>query len=179
MCTDSDIQIFLLYASFSGGPSDKEPACHCRRCKRLSFDLWVGKSPWRRAWQPTPIFLPAESHGQRNRQATVHRVAESQTQFSTHSACIFILVVKVQGPATCPLPYWVWLGFGNVLACPRTLTPKILLMWQAHRYRFFGFTFLKNHFVISEVSESFLSPLLSQFWYLYIIYYRPSFRVPS
>ena len=32
----------------------------------------------------------------------VHRVAESQTQFSTHSACIFILVVKVQGPATLP-----------------------------------------------------------------------------
>ena len=27
---------------------------------------WVGKVPWRRAWQPTPIFLPGESHGQRS-----------------------------------------------------------------------------------------------------------------
>ena len=27
---------------------------------------WVGKIPWRRAWQPTPIFLPGESHGQRS-----------------------------------------------------------------------------------------------------------------
>ena len=27
---------------------------------------WVGKIPWRRAWQPTPVFLPGESHGQRN-----------------------------------------------------------------------------------------------------------------
>ena len=28
------------------------------------FNPWVGKIPWRRAWQPTPIFLPGESHGQ-------------------------------------------------------------------------------------------------------------------
>ena len=35
----------------------------CRRLKRLGFDPWVGKIPWRRAWQPTPVFLPGESHG--------------------------------------------------------------------------------------------------------------------
>ena len=29
------------------------------------FDPWVGKIPWRRAWQPTPVFLSGESHGQR------------------------------------------------------------------------------------------------------------------
>ena len=33
--------------------------------ERPGFDPWVGKIPWRRAWQPTPIFLPGESHGQR------------------------------------------------------------------------------------------------------------------
>ena len=27
---------------------------------------WVRKIPWRRAWQPTPVFLPGESHGQRS-----------------------------------------------------------------------------------------------------------------
>ena len=27
---------------------------------------WVGKIPWRRKWQPTPVFLPGESHGQRS-----------------------------------------------------------------------------------------------------------------
>ena len=27
------------------------------------LDPWVGKIPWRRAWQPTPVFLPGESHG--------------------------------------------------------------------------------------------------------------------
>ena len=29
------------------------------------FDSWVEKIPWRRKWQPTPVFLPGESHGQR------------------------------------------------------------------------------------------------------------------
>ena len=36
------------------------------RCKRLGFDSWVTKSPWRRKWQPTPVFLPGECHGQRS-----------------------------------------------------------------------------------------------------------------
>ena len=36
--------------------------------------------PWTRAWQPAPIFLPGESHGQRSLTGyTVHRVAKSQT----------------------------------------------------------------------------------------------------
>ena len=30
------------------------------------FDPWVGKVPWRRKWQPTPVFLPGEPHGQRS-----------------------------------------------------------------------------------------------------------------
>ena len=50
---------------FPSGTSGKEPACQLRRCKRHGFDLWVGKIPWGRAWQPTPVFLPGESHGQR------------------------------------------------------------------------------------------------------------------
>ena len=33
------------------------------RCKRPGIDPWVRKIAWRRVWQPTPIFLPGESHG--------------------------------------------------------------------------------------------------------------------
>jgi len=44
----------------------KELACQCRRHKRRRFNPWIGKIPWRRKWQPTPVFLPGESHGQRN-----------------------------------------------------------------------------------------------------------------
>ena len=43
--------------------SRKESACQCRR---HVFDPWIGKTPWRRAWQPAPLFLPGESHGQRS-----------------------------------------------------------------------------------------------------------------
>ena len=38
----------------------------CKRYRRLKFDPWVGKIPWRRAWLPTPAFLPGEFHGQRS-----------------------------------------------------------------------------------------------------------------
>ena len=46
--------------------SGKEPACQCRRHRSHGFDPWVRKILWRRAWQPTPVFLPGESHGQRS-----------------------------------------------------------------------------------------------------------------
>ena len=57
---------YMLDMGFLGDTSGKEPACQCRGCKRRSFAPWVGKIPWRRAWQPTPGFLPGDSHGQRS-----------------------------------------------------------------------------------------------------------------
>ena len=38
----------------------------CMQRRRCRFDPWVRKIPWRRAWQPTPVFFPGESHGQRS-----------------------------------------------------------------------------------------------------------------
>ena len=55
------IPAVCLYLGFPGGASGKEPACQCRRRKRCRFDPWVAKIPWRRVWQPTPVFLPGES----------------------------------------------------------------------------------------------------------------------
>jgi len=46
--------------------SSTESTCQCRSYRRQGFDLWVGKIPWRRKWQPTPVFLPGKSHGQRS-----------------------------------------------------------------------------------------------------------------
>ena len=34
--------------------------------KGCRFNPWVRMTPWRRAWQPTPVFLPGESHEQRS-----------------------------------------------------------------------------------------------------------------
>jgi len=41
----------------------KESAYQCRRC---GFDPWSRKIPWRRKWQPIPLFLLGKSHGQRS-----------------------------------------------------------------------------------------------------------------
>ena len=55
-----------LFVYTSGLPwwlSDKESTCQCRR---HGFDPWVEKIPWRRKWQPIPVFLPGKSHGQKS-----------------------------------------------------------------------------------------------------------------
>ena len=67
---------------FPGGASGKGLTCQCRRCKRLGCDPWVGKIPWRRAWQPTPVLLPGESHRQRSLAGCSAGAAESQTRLS-------------------------------------------------------------------------------------------------
>ena len=56
----------LSAPGFPGSTSGKEHACPCKRHKRHKFNPWVGKILWRRAWQPIPIFLPGELHGQRS-----------------------------------------------------------------------------------------------------------------
>ena len=50
---------------FLGGAVGRESTCQFWRCKKHRFDLWVEKTPWRRKWQPTPVFLPGKYHGQR------------------------------------------------------------------------------------------------------------------
>ena len=67
--TESELGMYCLWdwgqrGKWPGGASGKEPACQCRRHKRPGFDPWVEKIPWKRTRQPTPIFLPGESHGQ-------------------------------------------------------------------------------------------------------------------
>ena len=57
ICTTYCINII-----YSDGSNGKESACNVGDL----VDSWVGKIPWRRAWQPTPVFLPGASHGQRN-----------------------------------------------------------------------------------------------------------------
>ena len=78
-CTDilSKSNIFL------DGTSDEEPARQWGRLKRCRLNPWVGKVPWRREWQPTPVFLPGKSHGQRS--LAGYGITKSWTQLSTHS----------------------------------------------------------------------------------------------
>ena len=50
-----------------------------RRCRRQGFDPWVRKILWRRKWRPVSVFLSGKPHGRTTKQATIHRVAESDT----------------------------------------------------------------------------------------------------
>ena len=56
----------LLRPGFPGGSVCKEPTCNSGDIGRLEFIPQVGKISWWRAWQPTPVFLPGGSHGQRS-----------------------------------------------------------------------------------------------------------------
>ena len=61
------ILIYNIYLyierDFPGGSDGKSICLHCRIPQ---FDPWFGKILWRRKWQPTPVFFPGKSHGQRS-----------------------------------------------------------------------------------------------------------------
>ena len=87
--------------------SCKESACQCRGHR---FDPWVGKIPWRRDWQPTPIFLPRESHGQRSlvgcyqwgckeSHTTEHAHMQTPTNIQTHTHLYSVFKVFYLGPS--------------------------------------------------------------------------------
>ena len=74
--------LYIIVLTFVGFPwwfSGKESTCQCRRCM---FDPWVGKNPWRKKFQPTPVFLPGKSHGQRRLAGCSPWGHKSQTQLT-------------------------------------------------------------------------------------------------
>ena len=88
------ISVYIL-SGFWGGVSGKEPTCQCRRCKRLRFNPWVRKIPWRRVRQPTKVFLPGKFYGQRSLVGYSpwgHKesdTTESDLAHSMHTSCWF------------------------------------------------------------------------------------------
>ena len=82
----------LMDMGLPGGASEKELTCQCKRHERNRFYPGVGKIPWRRAWLPTPVFLPGESYGQKSLEATVHRVIKSRTQLKQLSMHLCLLM---------------------------------------------------------------------------------------
>ena len=73
--------------------SSTESACKCRRCR---FNPWVRKIPWRRRWQPTVVFLPGKSHGQRSRAGYIQAIGSQKnrhdlvTKQQQQSPCVFL-----------------------------------------------------------------------------------------
>ena len=63
---ETDLKTWIILGKCKRGlpgcTSDKEYTFQCRRHKRHLFNPWFGEIPWRRKWQPTPVFLPEKSH---------------------------------------------------------------------------------------------------------------------
>ena len=100
---------------FPSGASGKESACQCRRCKRLGFALWAWKIPWRKALQPTLVFLPGESCGQRNLAGWGGE--ESDTTEATSHTHTHTHMVPNQTPLTHGLMTWLFTHWWSSHAC--------------------------------------------------------------
>ena len=87
------------YMGFPGGSSGKEPACQCRRHRRCRFNPWVRKIPWRRAWQPIPVFLPGKSHGHRS---LVSCAPEGHKESNTTEMIYYTAAVAAKSLQSCP-----------------------------------------------------------------------------
>ena len=95
-----------MYLGFLSGTSGQEPACPCRGHKRYGFDPWIGKIPWRRAWQPTPLFLLENPMDRGAWWATVRGVAKRRTRrkrLSTPMCIIFYIYSRKEQLGFYPL----------------------------------------------------------------------------
>ena len=83
--------------NFPGGASGKESACTCRRHKRYCFDLWVGKIPWSRSRQATPVFLSGKFRGQRNLAGFCLWGCKESGTTEYLSTCIYLFIFDCSG----------------------------------------------------------------------------------
>ena len=81
------------------------------KCRRHRFDPWVEKIPWRRKWQPTPVFLPGKSHGQRKmagysswgHKRVRHNSVTKQPPRNMSELLRFLCVWEVGSSSTCQI----------------------------------------------------------------------------
>ena len=78
----------------------KDYTCQCRKHKRLRFDPWVGKMPWRRKGQPILVLLPGKFHGQRSL-AGYNPWGRKETGLSDWTATAWLLLYYVVELRSC------------------------------------------------------------------------------
>ena len=124
----------LYFMGFPGGSEGKASASNAGKPR---FDPWAGKIPWRRKRQPTPVFLPEESHGRRSLVGYSPRGhKESDTTEWLHFHFLFILYHCVSF-LTVPCSAWIlvpWPGIGPALP---VLKAQCLNHWTAREVYLF------------------------------------------
>ena len=98
---------------FSGDSGGEASTCQCRRCQRLRFDPWVGKIPWRKKEQPTPVFLPGKFQGQSclaGYSPQGHKESDTTEQLNNKSVTWEHSVSRPWAAARTPLSRNVWRG---------------------------------------------------------------------
>ena len=94
--------------------SGKEATCQCRRCKRHGFDSWIGKIPWRRKWQPSPVFLCGKfcaewslvGYSPWSHKRVGHGLAtkEQQQKITVQFSSVALLSLTLCDPMDCSMP---------------------------------------------------------------------------
>ena len=91
----------LIVLGFPGGSDGKESACNAGD---LGLNPGLGRSPWRREWPPTPVFLPGDSHGQRSLAGSMESTEAGTTVSNTTNMIVLIfssLILKTTVPKGC------------------------------------------------------------------------------
>ena len=107
----------------------------CLWCKRHRFDPWVRKIPWRKKWQPTPVLLPGESHGQRSLavyRPWNHKESDTTEQLTLLSLFTWCCTFYKFGHMSCICLYSTIQSIftaGNIL-CARFIHPFLPNPWQ-------------------------------------------------
>ena len=102
------------------------------------FKPWVGKTPWRRKWQPTPVFLPGKSHGQRSREdyrpwgckrvrhdlATTRQLAVSSPEPFSHPRCVHLWRIHFD----------IWQNYYNIVKFKNKIKFKKISCKRKNKY---------------------------------------------
>ena len=100
---------------------------------RLQFNPWVGKMPWRRQWQPTPVFLPGEFHGQRS--LVVYSPwgpkESDMTEQLTHCVTAPITHWHRNWDTSWPVKKWAWFSpaIGGLYLLPQVTLCELYAYW--------------------------------------------------
>ena len=81
-------------------PSFVKIHLQCKEMQEMHICFPGWEIPWRREWQPTLVFLPGESHGQKSLGAPVHKVTKSRTrlkQLSMHTYLLSQFLFRSEG----------------------------------------------------------------------------------